>query len=135
MTSDDSGEAEAGVETGVARVGGVSYLHIPARDVREAALFYEAVFAWNVRNVDSARPSFTDATGHVAGAWMSDQVISTEPGLLPYIYVADVDDAAALITAHGGKIVKPGYPEGNLRVATFRDPAGNLIGLWQEVTT
>jgi len=34
--------------------------------------------------------------------------------------------------AHGGEVVKAPYPEGNLWVATVRDPAGNMIGLWQE---
>jgi hypothetical protein len=28
-------------------------------------------------------------------------------------------------------LVDPPYPEGDLRVATFRDPAGNVIGVWQ----
>lgn len=122
------------VDRGLTRAGGISYLHIPATDVGEAALFYEAVFDWNVSNHDTTRPSFTDGTGHVAGAWVSDQAISTEPGLLPYIYVTDIGDTAARVTAHGGEIVKAPYPEGNLRVATFRDPAGNLIGLWQQVS-
>jgi len=31
----------------------------------------------------------------------------------------------------GGVIVTPLYPEGDLCVATFRDPAGNQIGVWQ----
>jgi predicted enzyme related to lactoylglutathione lyase len=26
----------------------------------------------------------------------------------------------------------PPYPEGNLTVATFRDPTGNTIGIWQQ---
>ena len=31
----------------------------------------------------------------------------------------------------GGETVTAPYPEGDLRVATFRDPAGNVIGAWQ----
>ena len=33
-----------GVETRLARHGGLSYLHIPAVDVRQSAAFYEQVF-------------------------------------------------------------------------------------------
>ena len=69
--------------------------------------------------------------GHVSGAWVTNQVVSREPGLLPYIYVARIGDAVELIEANGGEIVVAPYPEGNLRVGTFRDPAGNVIGLWQ----
>src|SRR5271165_5264256 len=32
---------------------------------------------------------------------------------------------------HGAELVTPPYPEGNLRIATIRDPAGNVIGIWQ----
>ena len=62
---------------------------------------------------------------------MTGRVFAREPSLLPYIYVDRIDDAVARIAAHGGEVVKAPYPEGDLWVATFRDPAGNLIGLWQ----
>jgi predicted enzyme related to lactoylglutathione lyase len=57
--------------------------------------------------------------------------VSREPGLLPYIYVDDIDHVVERIVTQGGEVVKPPYPEGDLWVATFRDPAGNLIGVWQ----
>ena len=75
-----------GVETRLARHGGLSYLHIPAVDVHQSASFYEQVFGWKIRGHDIDHPSFDDGTGHVSGAWMTDQAISHEPGLLPYIY-------------------------------------------------
>jgi predicted enzyme related to lactoylglutathione lyase len=52
--------------------------------------------------------------------------------LLPYIYVDRIDDAVARVATSGGEIVKGTYPAGNLWIATIRDPAGNLIGLWQQ---
>jgi len=127
MATDDES-----VDTRLKRDGSVSYLHIPAVDARQSAEFYETVFGWDVNGKDTDRPSFNDGTGNVSGAWMTNQVVSREPGLLPYIYVDRIDDAVALIEANGGEIVVAPYPEGNLRVGTFRDPAGNVIGLWQE---
>ncbi|MCU1493223.1 MAG: Glyoxalase family protein [Acidimicrobiaceae bacterium] len=123
---------QPGVESRLKRSGSISYLHIPAVDVREAAEFYESVFGWTVHGRDTDRPSFEDATGNVGGAWMTDQAISRKPGLLLYIYVDQIDVTVGLITTHGGEIVAPAYPEGDLWVATFRDPAGNVLGLWQE---
>ena len=51
---------------------------------------------------------------------------------LPYIYVDHIDDTIEQVEAQGSEVVKAPYPEGNLWVATFRDPAGNVLGLWQE---
>ncbi len=111
---------------------GLSYLHLPAVDVHQSATFYEQVFGWTIRRRDTDHPSFDDRTGHVSGAWMTDLAISREPGLLPYIYVERIDETLKQVEAQGGEVVKAPYPEGNLWVATFRDPAGNVIGLWQE---
>ena len=47
--------------------------------------------------------------------------------------LADVSQLQSVaFVMKGGEIVKAPYPEGNLLVATVRDPAGNVIGLWQE---
>ena len=123
-----------GVEARLARHGGISYLHIPAVNVQQSATFYEQVFGWKVHGLDTNHPGFDDGSGYVGGAWVTDQAISREPGLLPYIYVYGIDDIIKQIETHGGEVVKAPYPEGNLWVATFRDPVGNVIGLWQEGT-
>jgi predicted enzyme related to lactoylglutathione lyase len=112
------------------RPGGISYLRIPARDPRASADFYEAVFAWNVRR-DRDDPAFEDGTGHVIGHFMIDPPVAGESGVRPYIFVEGLDDTIEKVAAHGGEIVTPPYPEGDLWVATFKDPAGNVIGVWQ----
>jgi predicted enzyme related to lactoylglutathione lyase len=122
------------VDGGLARPGAVTYLHMPAADVRRAAAFYRDVFGWTINGPDSDRPSFDDASGLLSGAWISDHVPAAEPGLLPYIYVADIEQTVALIVAHGGEILTEPFAEGLLTVATFRDPAGNVIGLWHDTT-
>ncbi len=114
------------------RPGGISYIQIPASDPRSLAGFYERVFGWNIRGRDTSHVGFDDATGDVSGAFMAGREISREPGVLPYIYVSGIDDALAAIIEHGGKVVREPYPEGDLWVATFRDPAGNVIGVWQQ---
>lgn len=47
---------------------------------------------------------------------------------MPYIYVHGVDAALERVKVNGGEIVRPPYREGDLWVATFRDPAGNVVG-------
>jgi predicted enzyme related to lactoylglutathione lyase len=109
----------------------VSYLRIPARDVRQSAEFYRAVFGWQLRG-DPQAPSFSDGTGHVIGHWHTDLRAVGEAGVLPYIYVDHLDDVLRSATERGAEVVRPPYPEGDLWVATIRDPAGNVVGLWQQ---
>jgi uncharacterized glyoxalase superfamily protein PhnB len=122
------------VDTGLARPGAVTYLHMAAADVRQAAAFYRDVFGWSINGLDSDRPGFDDAGGLLSGAWISDHLSAAEPGLLPYIYVADIEETVALIVERGGAILTEPFPEGLLTVATFRDPAGNVVGLWHDTT-
>lgn len=115
---------------GLTRHGKLSYLQIPAVDVEQSAAFYAHNFGWTLRGSPAHR-SFSDASGELIGAFISGRAIALEPGLLPYIYVQGLDAALARIAASGGKVVTAPYPEGDLWVATFSDPAGNVIGLWQ----
>jgi uncharacterized protein len=118
----------------VFRPGGVSYLRIPAADPRAAAAFYAAVFGWRV-DTNRDDPSFEDGTGHVIGHFVDDLPVAGDAGFRPYVYVDDVEGTLGKAAAHGGEVVTPPYPEGDLRVAVFRDPAGNVVGVWQRAAS
>ncbi len=122
----------AGVDALLARHGGLSYLEIPAIDARRSAAFYQNVLGWKVQGEDTDQPKFSDQSGHLIGRWVSGRIISREPGLVPYIYVDRIEEIVKRAVANGGEIVKGPYREGNLWVSVLRDPAGNVIGVWQE---
>jgi predicted enzyme related to lactoylglutathione lyase len=119
------------VDKQLARHGHVSYLEIPAIDLQLSAAFYEAVFGWNIHRRDSGHVGFDDRSGDLIGGWATGHAVSREPGLLPYIYVDRIDEIVERLVEQGGEVVKRPYPEGDLWVATFRDPAGNVMGIWQ----
>jgi predicted enzyme related to lactoylglutathione lyase len=119
------------VDSLVGRIAGVSYLHIPARHPAASAAFYRDVFGWEVHGSPDS-PSFSDGTGHVIGRWVTDQAVTGSDGLRAYIYVADVQQTLTAVLASGGQTITAPYPEGTLRVALFADPAGNVLGVWQE---
>jgi predicted enzyme related to lactoylglutathione lyase len=111
------------------------YLQIRAVDVAKSVNFYEKVFGWYIRHRGTSCPSFDDATGNVSGAWFTDRKISGNSGLLPSIWVDNIDATLAQAASHGGIVVEsphPDFPGSTSWIATFRDPAGNLIGLYQE---
>jgi predicted enzyme related to lactoylglutathione lyase len=118
----------------VFRPAGISYPHLPSADPSGSAAFYRQVFGWKIGD-NPAHPSFEDGTGHVIGAWVSDRRAANDSGVLPYVYVDNVDEVLGRVTAAGGSIVKPRYDEGDLKVATFSDPFGTVMGVWQRAPT
>jgi hypothetical protein len=128
-------ESQAGaeaVDARLARQGALSYLEIPALDLRRSAVFYEKVAGWLPRGADPAQPRFSDPDGRLIGRWVTGRAVWREPGLLPFIYVNHIRTAVESVKANGGEIIKAPYAEGTLLVAVIRDPAGNVIGLWQD---
>jgi predicted enzyme related to lactoylglutathione lyase len=123
--------------------GTLNYIEIPAVDLDESATFYEEVFGWSVTRTptvspeldQTSYPSFADATGMVGGAFVLGRRPSQEAGILPCILVQDIDETLQAVVDHGGKVAKPRTPivEGVDWEATFRDPAGNLLGLFESV--
>jgi hypothetical protein len=58
--------------------GRLSYLQIPATNVRASGEFYASVFGWEVGGGDDDHLSFSDATRGMIGAWITGRVPSQE---------------------------------------------------------
>jgi predicted enzyme related to lactoylglutathione lyase len=114
--------------------GKICYVEIPALDVDRSSAFYAEVFGWRIRQRGDGHTAFDDATGEVSGAWATGRPPSTDPGLLLYIMVDDCAAAVEAVVAHGGEIVQPIGADAPEITARFRDPGGNVIGLYQEPT-
>jgi len=120
-----------GVDAILTRPGGLSYLEIPAVDAHQSAAFYQSVMGWILRDETAGEAKFSDPTGHLIGRWVTGRKISRRPGLLPFIYVDCIDEVVKRVVPNGGEIVRAPHPEGNLWISILRDPAGNVIGVWQ----
>jgi uncharacterized protein len=112
--------------------GKICYLEIPATDVKRSADFYRSVFGWNVRTRGDGATAFDDGVGQVSGAWVTGRSPSREAGLLFYVMVDSVAAAVEAVVAQGGEIVQPIGRDAPEITARFRDPGGNVIGLYQE---
>jgi predicted enzyme related to lactoylglutathione lyase len=112
--------------------GKVCYIEMPANDVGESASFYQEVFGWNIRRRGDGSVAFDDGVGEVSGTWIVGRPPSTQPGLLIYIMVDSVADAVEAVIAGGGKIVQPIGMDAPEITARFTDPAGNVLGLYQQ---
>jgi predicted enzyme related to lactoylglutathione lyase len=112
--------------------GKICYIEMPATDPQRSAEFYEKVFGWRSRRRGDGALAFDDTTGQVSGVWCRGRPAAGSPGLLIYIMV---DNAAATVDAivnHGGEIVQPIGADAPEITARFRDPGGNVLGIYQE---
>jgi predicted enzyme related to lactoylglutathione lyase len=112
--------------------GKICYVELPSRDVRQSAAFYADVFGWSIRTRGDGSTAFDDTTGEVSGAFVLGRQARDTPGLLFYVMVDSVADACAAVERNGGTIVQPIGADAPEITARFRDPGGNIIGLYQE---
>jgi len=112
--------------------GKICYIQIPATDIARSAEFYQTIFGWTVRRRSNGSTAFDDGVGEVSGEWVTGRAPSTEPGLLFYIMVANVSETIEAIVAHGSEIVQQIGADHPEITARFRDPGGNIIGIYQE---
>jgi predicted enzyme related to lactoylglutathione lyase len=111
--------------------GKICYIEMAAADVDRSAAFYKAVFGWNIRKRGDGAMAFDDGVGEVSGSWIKGRPPAISPGLLVYIMVDDMDKTIEAVIANGGTIVQPVGMDAPEITARFSDPAGNIIGLYQ----
>jgi uncharacterized protein len=121
----------------------VVHFEIPVDDLDRAKGFYSSVFGWNLQAVPMEHGEYTTATTTP----IDDTMMPTEPGGIngglmnrsdhtpsPVITIG-VDDAERSlkeVEAAGGAIVTPRTPiPGMGAFAYFRDPEGNVMGMWE----
>ncbi|HEX8941810.1 MAG TPA: VOC family protein [Gemmatimonadaceae bacterium] len=112
--------------------GKICYLEIPATDIARSADFYSKVFGWGIRRRGDGHVAFDDSVGQVSGRWVVGRPASTDVGLLFYIMVDSVAASIEAVVANGGTIVQPIGGDAPEVTARFHDPAGNVMGLYQE---
>jgi predicted enzyme related to lactoylglutathione lyase len=112
--------------------GKICYIEMPTRDIAGSAEFYKKAFGWGIRKRGDGSVAFDDTTGQVSGSWVVGRPPGKEPGLLVYIMVDSVAAAMEAVVANGGEIVQPIGADAPEITARFRDPGGNVLGLYQE---
>ena len=112
--------------------GKVCYIEIPATDVARSAKFYESVFGWKSRRRGDGSTAFDDTTGQVSGSWVLGRPPAAQPGFVIYVMCDSVAATVDAVLSNGGEIVQPIGADAPEITARFRDPAGNILGLYQE---
>src|SRR6516162_6003131 len=112
--------------------GKICYIEMPTSDAVLSAEFYKHVFGWNIRKRGDGSIAFDDTVNEVSGTWVKGRSPQPDPGLMLYIMVDSVASTVDSIVANGGEIVQPIGVDAPEITARFRDPGGNVIGIFQQ---
>ena len=116
------------------------WIEIRTGDIEQTARFYEGLFGWKVVNREEAEGQdyWIIDTGddprpenlRRGGLWLRP---AGQPlGVVVYVLVADIAATLQCVVELGGTIITPRTAQGPAFRATFADPSGNVLGLWEE---
>jgi PhnB protein len=106
--------------------GQLVYLQLPATDIAASARFYERVLGWRV-GADGSDSGF-EAPGLI-GQWITDRPPAPDAGPVMWIHVDDVARTLTAAEGAGAALRQEPTPDGPRLLASFSDPAGNLVGI------
>lgn len=124
--------------------GRVVHFEIPYDDQERAQTFYAQAFGWDLNPLPQMSYTLVETgptgdqgptePGYIGGGMMS-RSDSPSPGPILVIDVGDIDASLATIQELGGETVMSRTSVGDMGwSAYFRDPEGNLMGLWETRT-
>lgn len=115
--------------------GDITHIDIPVGDLERAKSFYSTLFGWQI----AAPPGFEDypmwqAPNQISGGGLAPREDGfTQPR--SYVEVDSIDDTLALVAQNGGRTLMEKSPISETSWwATFEDPDGNVVGLYEGVT-
>ena len=120
----------------------IVHFEIPAKDVKRASEFYAKAFGWQFTQFPgfeywSIGTTMSDKNGRPTSPGAINGGLGKRGVMAPNdvtvtIGVADIDAALETVKKLGGKQEGKKQPVGDMGwSAYFKDPEGNVIGLWQ----
>ncbi len=108
----------------------IDYVEIQVDDLPAAKAFYGGVFGWRFNDYgdDYAGIQAPDGDGEVGGITPGDQ-----RGGAPLVLVVseDLDGSLRAVDEAGGEVVEGPFDYPGGRRFHFRDPSGNVLGVFQ----
>lgn len=120
----------------------VVHFEVPADDVERAKKFYSECFDWQIeeipqmdytimRTVEIDENQNPKEPGAINGGLFKRQADMPHPQF--FIHVNDINQSLEKIKDRGGEVIRGKTPVGDMGfVANFKDPEGNILGLWQD---
>lgn len=113
----------------------VVHFEIPANDPEKTIAFFKEVFGWTFQQFGTEQYWFA-FTGDPASPGINGSVMKRkhpEQPIVNSITVTDLDATLVQVAKAGGTVVVPKMPIPTVGwLAYFKDPDGNIHGVWQD---
>lgn len=122
----------------------IVHFEIPVDDQDRANAFYEGAFGWEITTIPevgytSVATGPADEQGPTESGYINGGMFQREESLntpLLTVDVIDIDAALSTIGKLGGTTVREKFAVGDIGFAAyFTDTEGNVVGLWETVSS
>lgn len=110
----------------------VTWVDINGRDFKRLLDFYTGLFGWKLVQREGEGGQYATVDNGGEGPTIGVGSFGADPHAMWYVEVADPSAKMDEVTANGGKTEMAVQDFGGIVIGMFRDPAGNLIGLWHD---
>ena len=112
----------------------IVHFEIMGKDTNKLRSFYGDLFGWKIgepMGPELGHYALIDAESSGLAGGIGEPQAGSGPRTTVYVQVPDLQATLDKATARGGTVVMPpmDVPGGNVTLAMFTDPDGNLIGL------
>lgn len=116
----------------------IVHIEIPAHDVASSRNFYASLFGWEFETFDGGGIDYssTSSSSVDIGLPPVDGEMNHAGEVVIYIESPNIDEDLRAIEAAGGTVIIPRREVGGVgmgAIAIFKDPAGNTLGLWEDL--
>jgi len=110
----------------------ITHIEFSSRDLHESKKFYSSVFDWDIKDFPEMNYATFEAEGGTGGGFNPIGDEYPAGTTMIYINTPDLTETLEKIKAAGGTIILEGYDIPTVgRMATFKDPTGNVVSLLQ----
>ena len=113
------------------RDGKLDYLEMPGGDLSALKAFYAGVFGWRFVDYGTDYVAYDEG---LEGGFYAGGSVGEGPAPLPVLFSTDLEATLARVQAAGAEITRPIFAFPGGRRFHFRDPAGNELAVWANVT-
>ena len=111
--------------------GSIVHVEFAVKDPKKVEKFYGSLFGWKFEEVPGMNYSiFKTPSGQGGGVGPLQE--NQQTGVTNYIFVNSIDETTKELVNAGGKIIVPKFEvPGQGWMASFQDPAGTMMALWE----
>ena len=109
----------------------IDYVEFQTPEIADSKAFFAKAFGWPFTDYGPDYASFERSSAGIDGGFGKQEGGEPQPVLI-ILKTDDLAAAEAEVVAAGGEIVTPAFDFPGGRRFHFREPGGNILGVWSE---